>query len=73
MQRFAEPETALVWRLQAFLEHVATRAASLGVYAAVDTCGFHNAALYAVRRRDFAKVSKATARTMITPMMICWI
>ena len=25
-----------------------------------------------VRRRDLAKVSKATASTMITPMMICW-
>lgn len=26
----------------------------------------------AVLRRDFAKVSNATARTMMTPMMICW-
>ena len=25
-----------------------------------------------VRRRDLAKVSKATASTMMTPMMICW-
>ena len=28
---------------------------------------------YALRRRDLAKVSNATASTMITPMMICWI
>src|SRR4051794_39507053 len=42
--------------------------------AAIDivlVCGFHTTALYAVRRRDLAKVSKATARTIITPMMIC--
>ena len=25
-----------------------------------------------LRRRDLAKVSKATASTMMTPMMICW-
>ena len=25
-----------------------------------------------LRRRDFANVSKATASTMMTPMMICW-
>ena len=25
-----------------------------------------------IRRRDFANVSKETARTMITPIMICW-
>jgi hypothetical protein len=29
-------------------------------------------ARYAVRRRDFAKVSNATASTMMIPMMICW-
>jgi hypothetical protein len=26
----------------------------------------------AIRRRDLAKVSKATASTMIMPIMICW-
>ena len=28
--------------------------------------------IYAFLRRDLAKVSNATASTMITPMMICW-
>ena len=31
-----------------------------------------NGASHALLRRDFANVSNATASTMITPMMICW-
>jgi len=31
-----------------------------------------NRLVQARRRRDFAKVSNATASTMITPMMIWW-
>ena len=34
--------------------------------------GVMRAALHTFLRLDLAKVSKATASTMMTPMMICW-